>query len=398
MKSVKVTLVLCIFLLPGISEAIPAFARKYQMSCKTCHSPAPRLKDYGDTFAANGFKLEDQEAPRYNMETGDRLLSLIRDFPIAVRMDGHIAYDYYTGDETGYADFKTPYALKLMSGGEISNRLAYYFYFYMFEQGEVAGVEDAYLMYNDLFNIDLDIYLGQFQVSDPLFKRELRLTLEDYYIYTVSPGLSDISMKYDKGLMVTLGTDFGLGIVAELINGNGIGEAEDSWQFDKDNYKNVMGRVSQDIGDFLRIGAFAYYGKEKLQAPVDADHTNEVFMWGPDLTLNFKDIVELNGQYVLRNDSRVMFEDLESIILDAKTHGGFAEIILTPKGDESRWYFTGLYNMAWSDAPGYDYQSASLHAGYLLRRNIRLVSEVTYNFSKQNEEFWRGSVGFVSAF
>ena len=37
--------------------AIPAFARKYNMSCKTCHSPFPTLKAYGDEFAGNGFQL-----------------------------------------------------------------------------------------------------------------------------------------------------------------------------------------------------------------------------------------------------------------------------------------------------------------------------------------------------
>jgi hypothetical protein len=85
-------------------------------------------------------------------------------------------------------DFASPYIIKLLSGGELSERISYYFYFYFSERGEVAGVEDAFLMYNDLFGIDLDIYLGQFQVSDPLFKRELRLSLEDYVLYTSQIG------------------------------------------------------------------------------------------------------------------------------------------------------------------------------------------------------------------
>ena len=46
-------------------DAMPAFARKYQMSCKTCHSPFPKLKPYGEEFAGNGFVLKDKEAPRY---------------------------------------------------------------------------------------------------------------------------------------------------------------------------------------------------------------------------------------------------------------------------------------------------------------------------------------------
>ena len=70
-------------LLPAVVEAIPAFARKYRMSCTTCHAPVPRLaeKAYGDEFAGNGFVLADQEASRYYVETGDKDLDLIRETP-----------------------------------------------------------------------------------------------------------------------------------------------------------------------------------------------------------------------------------------------------------------------------------------------------------------------------
>ncbi|MDZ7625509.1 MAG: hypothetical protein U5J96_13830 [Ignavibacteriaceae bacterium] len=73
--------------------AIPAFARKYNMTCKTCHSPFPSLKAYGDEFAGNGFQLKDQDAPRYYVDTGDEELSLIRDFPLALRLEGYVTYN-----------------------------------------------------------------------------------------------------------------------------------------------------------------------------------------------------------------------------------------------------------------------------------------------------------------
>ena len=57
---------------------------------------------------------------------------------------------------------------------------------------------------------------------------------------------------------------------------------------------------------------------------------------------------------------------------DITTDGGFAEIIYSPKGDMSKWYLTGLLNIVESDADGLDYRSATLHAGYLLRRNVRI--------------------------
>lgn len=397
-------LFLIIFSMTEAAKAIPAFARKYRMSCMTCHAPFPKLKAYGDSFAGSGFKLEDQDAPRYFMETGDNILRLIRDFPIAVRMDGYMMMENRKVGEKTFTDFSAPFLIKLLSGGQLSDRLAYYFYFYMDERGEIAGVEDAFLMYNDLLGIDLDVYLGQFQVSDPLFKRELRLELEDYHIYTVTPPNSNINLTYDKGVMFTLGTEFGTTIVAEVVNGNGIGEANEHWQFDKDKYKDVAGRISQDIGSFLRVGAFAYSGKEDLFVENIEHGDNVVFMWGPDMTVNINDIFEFNLQYLIRNDSRVVEFDPDAFPLhftvneDVETSGGFAELIFMPKADKSRWYLLGMYNWTKSDLWELDYKSATFHAGYLLRRNVRLVGEVTYNFSQDEREYWRNSIGFVAAF
>ncbi len=39
------------------SYAIPAFSRKYQTSCSTCHNDFPELNDFGLAFKKNGFKF-----------------------------------------------------------------------------------------------------------------------------------------------------------------------------------------------------------------------------------------------------------------------------------------------------------------------------------------------------
>src|SRR5713226_9642825 len=39
------------------TSAIPAFARKYQTSCSTCHNNYPELNDFGEAFKKNGFKF-----------------------------------------------------------------------------------------------------------------------------------------------------------------------------------------------------------------------------------------------------------------------------------------------------------------------------------------------------
>lgn len=369
--------------------AIPAFARKYQISCQVCHSPAiPRLKAFGEEFANNGFRMTKYESPRYFIQTGDDQLSLFRELPLAIRFDGHALANF---DNSGNTEFASPFILKLLSGGELSDKLSYYFYFLMNEEGSIVGVEDAFLMYNNLFKTGINFYIGQFQASDPLFKSEIRYTLEEYRIYDAAPGTSSATLKYERGVMLEKPFSTGTTFQLEILNGCGI----DKWTFDTDKYKNFMFRLSQQIGKNVSLGAFYYTGKEGL-ASNTGPFTSNIAMFGPDIKINFDDKVVFNLQYVKRTDSEVFLDTDMTLHNDINTQGGFAEVIYSPKGDMSKWYLTGLYNWVNSDIDDLDYQAMTLHAGYLLRRNLRLVSEYTYQFS--GDSYGRVNLGFVSAF
>jgi len=384
------SLAICLVIFFSLFEktlGIPAFARKYSMSCQTCHSPYPKLKPYGEEFAGNGFVLADKDAPRYFQPTGDDELSLIRDLPVALRLEG---YATYNNKNTNQFDFTAPYILKFLSGGSITENISYYFYFFFSERGEVAGIEDAFIMFNDLFESDLDLYVGQFQVSDPLFKRELRLTFEDYQIYKTKAGFSKTDLTYDRGIMLTYGLPTNTDITLEILNGSGIGPANPFRNFDDDKYKNLLARISQDITEDFRIGVFGYFGKEKLEDNLSNKFDNAFRMYGPDLTFKLKNQLELNFQYVSRVDDKPAM-----LSTNVKSDGGFAELIYTPKGDESKWYGVALYNWVNSDIKALEYQAGTLSLGYLLKRNIRLIGELTYNFKK---EFAQLAIGIVTAF
>jgi len=373
--------------------AIPAFARKYNMSCKTCHSPFPYLKAYGNDFAGNGFQLQDKDAPRYYVETGDDKLSLIRDFPLAVRLEGYVTYNQGNSEQT---DFTTPVAFKLLTGGAITKDVAYYVY-YILESGEPGKIEDAWLMFNNLFGSELDITIGQFQVSDPLFKRELRLTKDDYYIYKVRPGNSMVDLTYDRGIMLGYGFDSGTSLVLEVLNGSGIGEGFLSGNFDNDKYKNVFVRFKQDAGEHFRIGAMGYWGKEEQEVFYGGEDyrypKNELWMLGGDATIDFNQF-ELNLQYVHRDDNNPNFY-IEEPGKEILTRGAFGELIFRPEGDESDWYSVALFNWIESDQTDLNLKQLGIHFGYLLRRNIRLVAEYSQNFTAK---YGKIGLGFVTAF
>jgi hypothetical protein len=381
------------FIPPEQADAIPAFARKYQISCQVCHSPAmPRLKAFGDDFAGDGFRMTEYESPRHFINTGDDRLSLFRELPLAFRFDGHVTYNF---NREGSADFAAPFLMKLISGGELSDRLSYYFYFYMDERGEIVGLEDAFIMYKDLFRTGINVYLGQFAASDPMFKGEMRYTIENYKIYATAPGESSINLKYDKGVLLDKGFETGTSVVFEVISGTGLGHADQWYVFDKDKYKNMLLKVTQDIGDYVSLGFFGYTGKEVLQNNT-GDFVNAVKMYGPDLVLDFNEKLIIGLQYVWRTDSDVFIDPEEPMRQDLMTQGGFAEVIFSPKGDMSTWYLTGLLNWVESDLDLLDYRSATFHAGYLIRRNVRLVTEYTRVFS--GSPYGKLSAGFVSAF
>jgi hypothetical protein len=379
--------------------AIPAFARKYNMTCKTCHSPFPKLKPYGDEFAANGFMLKDQDAPRYYLNTGDPELSLIRDLPLAFRLEGYVTYNK---SDSKQSDFTTPLLFKLLTGGTITQDVSYFLY-YILENGEVGKIEDAWLMFNNLFGSELDLTIGQFQVCDPLFKRELRLTRDDYFVYKIKPGDSNVDLTYDRGIMLAYGFESGTDLTVQVVNGDGIGAAFVNGNFDNDKYKNIMGRVSQDVGEHFRIGAMGYWGKEARDIQIFNGSTNvknELWMLGGDATISL-DPLELNVQYVHRNDSNPRFiadNTIESLIYPdykIKSDGGFAELIYRPNGDDSNWYAVGLFNWVESDQSNLNLKSLAGQIGYLFRRNIRLVGELNYNFT---HEYANIGVGFVTAF
>lgn len=367
------------------AQAIPAFARKYRFSCNTCHVAIPKLKAYGDEFAGNGFKIPDGEEPkRAYINTGDETLMLLRELPLAIRFD---TYVQASDREEAKTDLQTPYGLKLLSGSPITKHISYYFYFYIFERGEIAGIEDALIYINNIANTELDLTIGQFQVCDPLFKRELRLTYEDYLLYKMKPEQSDIKLTYERGLMATYGFDFGLDMTAMVLNGNGIGEAGEDLLFDKDNDKSYAVRLLQGIS-FVNIGLFAYSGREKILSDADTTNSsNQVMIYGPDLTLG-NDNIELNVQYLQR-------EDKFNITGKQKMKGIMAGVSYFPKADQSKFIYSLLYNKVEDDTGGNDYETATASISHMAARNVRLLAEITYDIIIKKSRF---TVGLVSAF
>jgi hypothetical protein len=372
--------------------AMPAFARRYGTGCASCHNPFPRLGGIADMFAGHGFRMSAEEAPADTIETGDDWLALGRALPLALRMDLH-AHLY--GDGPPESDFQTPYGLKLLSSAPLSKSLSYYFYVFLYERGEVGGVEDAFVMWNDLAGKPIDLVAGQFQVSDPLFKRELRIEFEDYVVYRTRVGEQPTDLTYDRGVMV-MADAFGATVTAMALNGNGREAALANRRFDDDAIKNLAGHVTRDlIPGSLRLGGFGYYGHQDGEGGSGVVR-NQVWYGGADASIA-RGPFELNLQFLHREDDRPTFTPGES---RARMDGGLAEALFVPDG--RRGYGFALYNLITADRALLNprmggpsnvdrYESLAGGVGWLLQRNARAQIEGCWDFEAE-EMRWTGTV------
>jgi hypothetical protein len=392
------------------AQAIPAFARKYNVSCSMCHAPAPRLNAVGEAFAGNGFEFAPGEEPRDTLGTGDPLLRLQRSLPLAIRFDAYGRVQSNIAADQTSTDLQTPWVVKLLSGGPIADKISYYAYFLVTERGEVAGLEDAYVQFTDIASSGVSLIAGQFQVSDPLFKRELRLPYEDYQPYRVRVGETRADLTYDRGFMALYSPWEGGDLSLQIVSGQGLSVANDSRSYDRDNARNYAARFSQDVGP-IRLGVFGYLGTERSSGV-----RNRFNVWGPDATVPLGSVGEVNLQYLRREDDDPFFG---SCTVASPCPGGrsrpfstvvnsiLGEATLWPQGPGGRWFLSGLYNYVDSEhpvvslrlgeqntAPGYlrRYHTASAGVHYLHRRNVRFLWEGGWDIEKEQVRLVTGVV------
>ena len=409
-------------ILPQQVFAIPAFARQYKVSCNTCHAAFPRLNSYGEQFADENYRMPNWRDTV--LDTGDSMLALPKYVPLSIRAMAYAQVregkyiDPVSGEtEKADTDFQAPYMIKILSSAPLSDRISIYFYGILAEKGEngTVIVEDAWFSYSSIFNTGIDLMIGQFQISDLMFPRELRLTFQDYMIYRMA------GITYDRGVIFSKGFD-PVSIDLGLVNGNGIeenlkinspGYKRPDHMFDNDRKKTAFGRIGVDIAG-VSAGLFGLYGKQKTKLTTSAGTKSgsryaDKKIYGLDISGNVNDKVYYFFQY-LYNDWGKYFDDTPN--KKYQWWGVFAGVDYVYS---DKVVLSVLYNYA--DAGDFDgtstvYEGININTltltySYYFMRNVKGIIEATYDFqSKDNDPDFVGHetkegyilIGFDAAF
>jgi len=191
------------------AEAIPAFSRKYQTSCSTCHNNFPELNDFGLAFKKNGFKFpKDDETfvkeppvllgAKAQKEAFPNALypgEIPGNLPIAFRYSGFANYNSKIpfASTQGYVprtDLFVPNTFTIISAGSFGPSLSFWIDNDISAGGAdaAAGLGDGYLKVNDLGHYiglpkdTINLRMGQFELDLP-FTQARTLNLTNYDIY-----------------------------------------------------------------------------------------------------------------------------------------------------------------------------------------------------------------------
>lgn len=197
MASLTVVVVVICVMLASVpkSSAIPAFSRKYQTSCTTCHNNYPELNDFGEAFKKNGFKFpKDDEAfvkdppvllgAKAQKEAFPEAVfpgEIPGSLPIAFRYSGNFTWNakqpqaLQTTAFVPQTDLFVPNTFTIFSAGSFGQNLAFWIDNDISTGGTGAGggLGDGYLRYNDLGHIfhlpknALNVRFGQFELDLP---------------------------------------------------------------------------------------------------------------------------------------------------------------------------------------------------------------------------------------
>jgi len=370
------TLVLLVGLAGSRADAIPAFARKYQTSCQTCHIAYPKLNPFGEAFRLLGYRMPDETedmvkeepvqlgAPGYKRLWPDTVWP--SSIPGAMPLSVDTTFTDYSSraEEDGDThtiknDFRFPEEIGALAGGTLGETLSF-FGEIAFEQEAEEGhsgfeieVEHAQFTFNGPFGWGpaFNLKVGRFapEITQAISHGHLLTTGGPAALLSFQPirahGGREVGGHHGGGGIALPHSVDGLevyGILGHrfLYSGglaNGLGPGEES--LDANSAKDVFGRVAYKIGGLpydgsgyvpsdknwremsLALGLFAYRGDgDGFVVRQTGHHGDELLVdqeftrVGFDVNLFVRDLNVIAG-FARGRDSLATFEE----------HGGEGE-------------------------------------------------------------------------
>jgi hypothetical protein len=331
-------------LFPGTAQAIPEFARRYELPCHFCHDGYPKLSALGEQFKERGYRLDDDKTG-----VSDWWRSIPASFRGTFRQ---------TFEEEGEADATGRF--RFVSGGALGSRVSYWIdESYFVDEGgfDRSGTDNAFLRV-ELLPDELYLRGGRMELDLPFTQaRTPQLYAYDIYFATTGFETDNIGSHQDgveAGGFLDDATRWSIAVVRGQDSEEERELSDSAGRFDA----NVFGRLTRRFGED-RAGFYFYWGRNTLARanPDPASGGPAVLEWEDDLLRlgadgsAYLENVHLYGTFLYGRNSN-SFADAQNPAGTEQTAsfaGGFAQVDYSLRDEVA---ISGRFDWVHGPAPG----------------------------------------------
>lgn len=309
---------LAVTLSPAAAEAIPAFARRYQTACTTCHVMIPKLNAFGIAFRNNGYRIPPNDekfvktpdvqlgAPAWKRVWPDAVWpgAIPGMPPVAFRIFSDVVVNPST---TAKVNFVFPNEFEILAVGTAGDHISYLGELEI-TSGDRVDLARAFIQFDQIFGSPAaNLLVGRFEPRAVPFSRfHRRLTPSDFLADEFRNVTNGFDFKTRQagfefwGAKTGPNNKGGVEYATGVVNGNGPFA-------DNNNAKDTYYRLSYKLGGFgvagsteeteelkqtsnwrddaVKLGTFGYFGKGLF-----GDKQDDFWRVGGDVDLFIRDL------------------------------------------------------------------------------------------------------------
>jgi hypothetical protein len=292
------------------AQAIPAFARRYQVECHFCHDGYPKLNRMGERFKERGFRMEKEDA--FELDKWARTV------PVAVRGTyTHYFIENFDDSDTGF--------IKGISAGSLGRHVSYWVddgLLITKDETTHSKPDNAWARIEVVQGGKLYLKGGRLEMDLP-FTQARTPHLFPYDVYFANTGSErDTIGDFQDGVEVG-------GYVPQqdlhwsvaVVNGHDAPGAEDVNDRTERFDANVFLRLSKRINRH-RVGGFAYIGRNVLAQSATIAADDSLLRLGADVNLWYRRLNVYGVGMYGRNSNSILSARSPSGTHQSLSYGG----------------------------------------------------------------------------
>lgn len=355
-------------LFPSISEAIPAFARKTNMACSTCHTAWPALNAFGRQYKEHGYRLGHLESPN---KTISKDLKWDENLPLSVILVARP----YDKKKNGKRKIRALHEVELMVGGPMGEKFSSFFEIEAEDEvtngiGLDTGIPTAAMSYNQSEAMNLQFSWGSNTFFDPYnsYTNNRRMTRGANAIIDQTFGGADNAgkLKSARQNVAVYGRPsakffYGLAVSGDAGDNEGV------------DGNTVTARIAFDVMPSLSIGALAVSGTcvgKGVTAPASNCVVNRKY------SRSAIDVQSETNSFIINAVALSAKDDNATASASVKNNAYYVQALYTVKdGSRTTWAPLIRFDSYEKNGGAEKVNELTLSANYYITENVRGMLE-----------------------